>query len=327
MYSILEYGMMLGDARRAEAYAGALKQAIRPGCSVVDLGSGTGVFSLLACRYGARKVYAIEPNSDATQVAREIARANGFADQIEFYEARAQDVELPEQVDVIVADLRGILPIVPANIPTVMNARDRFLKPGGILLPRRDQLFAAVVEAKALWEALAKPWKKFDFGFDFTAARRMTLNRWHSCHGAAERLLTDPALWFELDYHAIQSPNVQGRLKWNVRHFGWAHGVALAMDAEIAEGFSISCEPGEKTQTYGSAFFPWEEPVYLTLGDAVVFELKARLIDGEYVWAWTTDVLEGGNPQRRKASFRQSTFFSRPVPIRRPMTFQVVQKV
>src|SRR5437870_11229737 len=76
MYSVADYGIMIADRVRMEAYMQALRSAVRPGGVVVDIGTGTGIFALLACRFGARRVYAIEPN-DAIQVAREIARANG----------------------------------------------------------------------------------------------------------------------------------------------------------------------------------------------------------------------------------------------------------
>ena len=72
MYSIADYGAMIADEVRMGAFVRALRQAVKPGAVVIDIGTGTGIFALLACRFGARRVYAIEP-SDAIQVAREIA--------------------------------------------------------------------------------------------------------------------------------------------------------------------------------------------------------------------------------------------------------------
>jgi|SRR5438105_12126415 len=74
---------MVGDGVRSDAYARALRECIRPNSIVLDIGTGVGIWALLACQFGARRVYAIEPN-DVIQVAREIAAANGYADRIEF---------------------------------------------------------------------------------------------------------------------------------------------------------------------------------------------------------------------------------------------------
>lgn len=87
MYSIAGYGRMIADSVRMEAYSRALRQCIRPSSVVIDLGAGTGIFSLLTCQYGARRVYAIEQD-DAISVARAHAAANGYADRIVFVQDR-----------------------------------------------------------------------------------------------------------------------------------------------------------------------------------------------------------------------------------------------
>ena len=105
------------------------------------------MFALLACRFGARRVYAIEPE-DAIEVAREIAVANGYADRIEFIQAMSTEATLPERADVIISDLGDMLPWFRHHIPSIVDARNRFLAPGGVFIPRRDVAWAAVVEAR-----------------------------------------------------------------------------------------------------------------------------------------------------------------------------------
>ncbi len=123
MYSVAVYGEMMGDAVRMRAYAQALREAVRPGSVVLDIGTGTGIFAMLAARFGARRVYAIEP-ADAIQVARDIAAANGCADRIEFIQGLSTEVSLPERADVIVSDLRGVLPLYQRHLPSIVDARD-----------------------------------------------------------------------------------------------------------------------------------------------------------------------------------------------------------
>ena len=108
-YSPLDYASMLGDRGRMDAYSAALKQAIRPDSVVLDLGTGTGYFAVLACFLGARHVYAIEPNP-AIALGKKLAAHNGVQDRITWYEKYSTDVQLPEKADVIVSDLRGLLP-------------------------------------------------------------------------------------------------------------------------------------------------------------------------------------------------------------------------
>jgi type I protein arginine methyltransferase len=77
MYTISQFGNMYVNKARMDAYAAALRDAVTPNSVVLDIGAGTGIFALLACRYGARRVYAIEPD-DAINLAREVAAANGY---------------------------------------------------------------------------------------------------------------------------------------------------------------------------------------------------------------------------------------------------------
>jgi predicted RNA methylase len=156
-YSVADYGAMIVDPVRMDRYVRALERAVRPGAVVVDIGTGTGIFALLACRFGARRVYAIEPE-DVIQVAGEIAAANGCADRIEFIQAMSTSVALPERADVIISDLTGALPWFSQHLPSVIDARRRLLAPGGVLIPQRDTAWAAIVTVGELYRRWTGPW-------------------------------------------------------------------------------------------------------------------------------------------------------------------------
>ena len=66
------------------------------------------------------------------------ARDNGFADRIVVLQQRSTEVTLPERADVIVSDLRGVLPPYATHFADILDARRRLLAPAGRLLPMRD---------------------------------------------------------------------------------------------------------------------------------------------------------------------------------------------
>src|SRR5258707_1531325 len=97
MYSLDAYGSMIADRVRMGAYAQALRKTVREGSVVVEIGTGPGIFAVLACQLGASWVYAIEP-SEIIQVARQVATANGYAGKIVLYERVSDEVKIPTSV-------------------------------------------------------------------------------------------------------------------------------------------------------------------------------------------------------------------------------------
>jgi protein arginine N-methyltransferase 1 len=309
MYSVHDYGAMIADRVRMDAYAEALRQAVKPGSVVLDLGSGAGIFALLACRLGARHVYAIEP-SNIIEIAREIAAANGFAERITFLQQRAEEVRLPEQADVIVSDMRGVLPCLGGNLRAVIDARRRFLAPGGTMIGRRDTVWAVVVEAAELYHSHFTGWEEATLGFDQQAGRRIMANAWGKGRVQPEQFLTDARCWATLDYKTVESPDLGAEIVWTVGRSGIGHGLVVWFDAELSEGVGFSNAPGKPDVIYGSAFFPWQEPVPVEAGDVVSMTLEGRLVGEDYVWNWHSQI---GGPAHTRVEFRQTSLLGEAV--------------
>jgi protein arginine N-methyltransferase 1 len=307
-YTIRGHGTMIADTVRMDAYAAALEQVVRPGCVVLDIGTGTGMMAMLACRLGARKVYAIDPG-DSIHLARAAARASGFADRIELIQNLSTRVELPERADVVVSDLRGVLPLFEHHVASIADARDRLLAPEGVLVGRTDTVFAAPVEAEDEYRRITEPWDAHGRGFDLSVPRRAALNSWTKARLLPGELLGEPRTWAVLDYRAIRDPEVRATMEWTALRGGTVHGIAAWFHAELANGIGFTTGPEGPETVYGTGFFPLLEPVTVDEGDAVTVELQARVIGDEYVWVWSTRVEGSGGV---KADFRQSTFLSQP---------------
>lgn len=315
MYSIEEYGQMIADPVRMGAYAKALKAAIHPGSTVLDLGAGTGIFSLLACQYGARKVYAIE-TGDVIAIAQRIAEANGFAERIVFLQGRSTAVTLPEKADVIVSDMRGNLPLYQENIVSIVDARRRMLAAGGTLIPQRDSLWAAIVQAPELYEQLVSPWEPKKFDLDMKAAREAVTNTPTRGTVAREDLLGEPQCWGALDYAAIDSPDHSAAVTFRIARPGTAHGIILWFDSLLADGVAFSNAPGAPETVYRSSFLPFTTATLLDIGDLVTVRLRADFSGTDYLWSWESRI-SYGDSARLKAHFRQSTFFGSPLSAKR----------
>jgi protein arginine N-methyltransferase 1 len=303
---------MITDRPRASAYAQALRGAVSPGCTVLDIGAGTGFFSLLACKFGASRVYAVDVN-DAIEVAKAMAADNGGTEAIVFLQKLSTAVELSPAADVIVSDLRGVLPLMEQHIPSIVDARSRLLAAGGRLIPRSDTIWAALVEDAEGYRRYEEPWLRNDFDVDMRAGQEFVTNRWRRVDLERDRLLVQPEVWAHLDYQTVEDPDVVGSLSWVLDRAGTVHGLAAWFDTELDDVNGFSNAPGEPALIYGQAFFPWGRPVAVEPGDAVTVELSARLIGDDYIWSWSLDLQPAVGSDRRAVTLRQSTFRGAPL--------------
>jgi type I protein arginine methyltransferase len=304
MYDVVTYGGMVADKGRTSSYDRALRANIRPGAVVLDIGAGPGIMTFLACRAGAAKVYAVEPD-DVIQLAQQIAADNGFSSRIEFIQAMTTEIDLPEKVDGIVADIRGRSPLFAKSIVSIIDARDRFLKPEGWIIPTRDTIWAAPVSSTELYDKFIGAWGT-EYQFNFDRARLKAVNNVGKSRLNAADLVAAPQRWGVLDYRKLEGINVDGEMRWIMNRAASAHGVCTWFDCETAAGIEYSNSPasGER-HIYKQLFFPWPEAVELMAGDHLEVRLGAYFVQSDYVWSWETRVLSGA---RVKAEFRQSTF-------------------
>jgi protein arginine N-methyltransferase 1 len=296
---------MIADSPRLEAYSEAIAKAVQPGDAVLEIGCGPGVFALLACQAGARKVYAID-SEEIVHFARELAVANGFAERTEFIQSDSRRVRLPERVNVIVSDIRGSLPFFGRAIASIEDARTRLLAPGGQLIPQRDMMKVAIIEASDFYSRLVSPWSKSSVALDLSSSLLLVLNGLYGSQFTCEQLLTEPQTWAVLEYSTGAMSFAAADLSFSVSRSGIAHGVCLWFETELVEGIGYSSGPSARKTIYGQVFLPWLEAVPVQRGQRICVSLHANLVGEEYIWRWETKI--PGNGKDADRFFQQSTF-------------------
>jgi protein arginine N-methyltransferase 1 len=303
MYQLEDYGAMIADRVRTGAYAEAIVRAVKPGDVVIEIGCGPGLFSLLACRAGAKRVYAIESN-DSVAFARELVVANGYANRIEILHGYSRRVSLPERGNVIISDIRGVLPLLGDAIASLEDARQRLLAPGGIMIPGADKLCAALASAPEFYTEVISPWQDSFDGARLSPMRERAINSTRSVDFDATKLISEPQEWAQLDYQHGAQRRAAGKLRFQALQDAVGHGVCLWFETTLFEGIGYSTGPDHPNNVYGQLFLPWREPVSLDAGQEVLVDLHVDPVGDSYMWRW--DARFPGTNQEAGRVFSQS---------------------
>ncbi len=288
---------MAQDAVRNAAYARALDRLITSETTVLDLGSGIGVLGLYAARRGARRVYCVEPE-DVISVCRELAERNGLADRVAVLQGTIESLELPEPVDVIVSVLTGNFLVTEDLLPTLFDARDRYLKPGGALVPSAGLMEAVPVEAPEFHQKHVASWSGSQMGLDLSPVRAYTANTlFHDRRElSAAAYLAEPIELARMGFLSSGYEPIEAGVAFHASRDGLCHGFAGWTRIRLGEEW-LSTAPHEPDVHWQPAFLPLDPPLPVATGEEIAFRLR-RPPYGE--WTWTA---AAGGEERRHSSF------------------------
>jgi protein arginine N-methyltransferase 1 len=211
------HSLMLRDKPRVETYARALaqsKSAIE-GKIVVDVGSGTGILSMLCAKQcNPKHVYAIEANTYIADLSRMIIEQNGLQDTITVINKPVEEVDFndwkhaDEKADVVISEWMGFYLVHEAMLDSVLWARDFLCNPNPLLLPSHCKIWAAVMSNEKFRNEELEVWgTPMLCGIDMSAigmARAVELTSSPQIEILEpSQLLSNPQVAFELDLNTI----------------------------------------------------------------------------------------------------------------------------
>ncbi|XP_065147726.1 protein arginine N-methyltransferase 7 [Paramisgurnus dabryanus] len=158
------YGDMLQDKDRNEKYYQGIRAAVSrvkargERVVVLDIGTGTGLLSMMAVTAGADYCYAIEVFKPMAQAASSIVQRNGFSDKIKIINKHSTEVtvgpdgDMQERANILVTELFDTELIGEGALPSYEHAHTHLVQAGCEAVPHRATIYAQLVESDMLWK-------------------------------------------------------------------------------------------------------------------------------------------------------------------------------
>lgn len=222
---------MLKDTVRTDAYRDFIynNKPLFSGKTVLDVGCGTGILSMFCAKAGAARVIAVD-NSDIIDKARENIYNNGFADKITCLRGKVEEVTLPvDKVDIIVSEWMGYCLLYEAMLDSVIWARDKYLKPDGLMVPSHMNMWVAPVADPDYISDHIAFWRDV-YGFDMKAMQAGIHDDAQVLHMPSSTVCAEPFPFLQLSLHTTTVKDLVFKRNWKGK---------LTQDIDALDGFII----------------------------------------------------------------------------------------
>ncbi|XP_060531167.1 uncharacterized protein LOC132704878 isoform X2 [Cylas formicarius] len=191
---------MLNDKVRTESYRDAIltnSDQFR-GKIVLDVGCGTGILAMFSAKAGAQKIYGVD-QSEVVYKAMDIVRENNLADRVHLIKGQLEKTNLPiEMVDIVVSEWMGYFLLFEGMLDSFIFARDKYLKPGGLILPSRCTISLCGVSDIERYDNLINFWDDV-YGFSMKCMKSEVVQEAVIETVAQDKVITDSIVVTDID--------------------------------------------------------------------------------------------------------------------------------
>jgi predicted RNA methylase len=248
--------LMLNNQVRNVAFYRAIADTVQPGDLVLDIGTGTGLLSMMAAKMGAGHVYTCEVNPVLYQKALEIIHLNGFSDRITVFNKLSFDLtsqDIPA-CDVLVTETIADDVFGENILKVVSDAQKRFLKPQAKIIPQIARVYLALVESRYFMEKL-RVFPDNTCGFDLSPINEHQGTWLYVTPKDIPyyQMLSEPIAVFDVDL--TQSYSHQKKTLIELKHPGTCHGMLIWGEYQLSKGNYLNTGPHSPQTSWNQMFY------------------------------------------------------------------------
>lgn len=241
---------MMNDQPRNDAFEAAIKRAIEKkgtAAQILDIGSGSGLLSMMAARAGATSIVTCETVPVIARTAVDIVADNGYEDQVKVVAKKSQDIvvgkDIEKRADILISEVLSSDLLAEHAIDTFEDAHMRLLGDDAIIIPRATTALGCLVQSDTLADySHVKTASGFNVSrFNALAPHRVPL---HGTMTDWTRLSDDVEL-VSVDFTQPKLPGAKRKISLPVSASGRATGVVQWMRIDLIDDITFSNHPDD----------------------------------------------------------------------------------
>jgi tetratricopeptide (TPR) repeat protein len=273
---------MLADSERNNAYQAAIEKVVTPSTRVLDIGTGSGLLSMMAARAGAERIIACEMNERLAATADEIIALNGYDQQIDLFSKKSTQLtvekEVKEKVDLIISEILDVGALGEGVLPSIRHAVHNLAKPDVKLIPAGLQLYGQLIEIP--FRSRIAPVKQIA-GFDLSPFEQFRISdEYFRIILKAEnyQVLSPIIPLMTVDFYQLPPSYQDDQPKVTLHEFtiqqdGCLQALVFWFDLKLDDDIIVSSRPEGELEHWGQALFCFPQHPNVQAGDKVTVRM------------------------------------------------------
>jgi len=275
---------MMNDEIRNQAYYKALKLAVDDGAFVLDIGTGSGLLSLMAAAHGAGKVISCETSTVIADAAKEIIESNGYGEIVSVVNKMSTDLlvgqDLPQRADIIISEVLSAELVGEGVQNTLLDAKKRLLKNNGTMIPQSGKIIVSLIgNSPEVFDATSIDTVH---GFDLSKFNLISQNKFNLNLKTKPLLLSNPENAFDINFYNERGVVIEDKIiKLKANQDGLCLGVIQWLSVNLYKDIKYENRPGENDSHWPTPIYLFDEPITVKTGDII---LVRAVLSEDSVW-------------------------------------------
>jgi len=281
---------MMNDKFRNAKYLEAIKLAIEDvddDSLILDIGTGSGLLSMMAAANGAGKVIACEISNIIADTAKKIIHKNGYKEKITVINKKSTELkigeDLPSKADLIISEILSAEFVGEGVRTSVFDANKRLLKKNGKMIPESGTIKISLLgNDKEIFDTISVA---NVCGFDLSEFNSISQSKFTHFLKKKPTLLSNDEDAFSINlYNEENIAKEEKIIELKVNKEGLCLGIIQWMKIQLYKDIEYENSPSgylDSSSHWPTPIYLFDKPVSVKKGD--ILKIRASL-DADNLW-------------------------------------------